>query len=58
MNILKSWTKNALFGWFGLQFQKTIVILQVSALEFVFLQSLAQKMKILKLRTFKAFEFV
>ena len=44
-------TKNALFGCFGQQFRKTIAIFATRALEFVLLQSLVQKIKILKFGT-------
>ena len=36
-------TKNALFGCFGQQFWKIIVIFEISSLEFVFLQSVITK---------------
>ena len=42
IKILKSSTKNALFGCFGPQFRKTILILETGALEFVLLLSLVQ----------------
>ena len=41
--IFKFGTKNALFECFGQQFWKTIVIFEISILEFVLLQSLMQK---------------
>ena len=40
-----------MLGYFGQQFWKTIVIFEVSALEFVLLQSLVQKLKSLNLGT-------
>ena len=46
--ILKVRIKNTLFGCFGQQFSKTIFIFQSNALEFSLLQSLVQKIKILK----------
>ena len=51
IRILKFGTKNALFECFGQQFRKIIVIFAVSVLEFASLQSLMQKIKILKLGT-------
>ena len=43
--ILKFGTKNTLFGCFGQQFWKTIVIFENSTLEFDLLQSFVQKKK-------------
>ena len=51
IRIFKFGTKNALFGCFGQQFQKTIVIFEISALQFTLLQSLMQKIKALKFGT-------
>ena len=48
ITILKVRTKSTLFGCFGQQFSKTIFIFQSNALEFSLLQSLVQKIKILK----------
>ena len=45
--IPKFGTKKVLFGSFGQQFRKTIVLFATSALEFALLQSLVQKIKIL-----------
>ena len=42
-------SKNALFGCFGQQIGKTIVMFKISTLEFVLLQKLAQKKKSLNL---------
>ena len=49
--ILKFGTKNALFGYFGLRFWKTVVISEVSTLEFALLQSFLKKNKNLKFGT-------
>ena len=43
IRILKFGTKNALFGCFGQQFCKTIIIYEINSLEFALLQRLAQK---------------
>ena len=43
LKIGKSRTKNALFGCFGQEFWKIIVIFEISTLGFVLLQSLVQK---------------
>ena len=48
ITILKVRTKSTLFGCFGQQFSKSIFIFQSNALEFSLLQSLVQKIKILK----------
>ena len=45
IRIVKFGTKNELFGCFGLQFQKTIVIFEITALQFALLQGLVQKHK-------------
>ena len=37
MKLLKSMTKNVLFGCFGQQFRKTIVIFEISAFQFALL---------------------
>ena len=37
------------FGIFWLEFQKTIVVFEISTLEFVYLQNLARKQKCLNL---------
>ena len=47
--ILKHGTKNVLFRCFTQQFWKTIVIFEITALEFALLQSLLQKKKSLNL---------
>ena len=44
MKMPKFWTKNALFGYFGLEFQKTIVIFEISTLEFAKIESLTYTM--------------
>ena len=51
IRILEFGTRNALFGYFGQQFRKTIAIFAIIAREFALLQSLVQKIKILKLGT-------
>ena len=51
IRILKFGTKNVLFGCSGQQFWETIFIFEISGLEFALLQSLAQKIKILKVGT-------
>ena len=48
VRILKFGTKKALLKYFGQQFWKTIVIFEISTLEFALLQSFVQKIKILK----------
>ena len=45
--IPKFGTKKVLFGSFGQQFRKTMVLFATSALEFALLQSLVQNIKIL-----------
>ena len=42
-------TKSPYFGIFRLEFKKTIVIFEVSALEFVYLQNFVKKQKCLNL---------
>ena len=54
IKILKFGTKIVSFGCRRSQFQKTIVIFWISAPEFALLQSLVQKIKILKFETKKA----
>ena len=51
IRITKFGTKNALFGCFGQQFRKTIVIHAISTLEFALVQSLVQKIKTPKSET-------
>ena len=51
IRIFKFGVKNALFGCFGQQFWKTIVIFEISTLEFALLQSFEQRIKILKFGT-------
>ena len=46
--ILQFGTKNALLGWFGQEFWKTMVTFVISVFEFAILQSLAQKIRIFK----------
>ena len=48
IRIRKFGIKNASFGCFGQQFRKHIFTFAISVLEFVFLQCLVQKIKILK----------
>ena len=45
----KFWIKNAFLGIFGLEFQKTIVIFEISTLEFVRFQNFVKKWKCLNL---------
>ena len=47
IRIFKFGTKNALFGCFGQQFWKAVVIFEISTLQFPLLQSLVQKIEIL-----------
>ena len=49
LKILKLWTKIISFGCFELQFSKAIVTFEISAFEFIKLQSYVQKLKFLKL---------
>ena len=51
IRILKFGNKNALFGCFGQQLWKTIVIFEIRGLQFALWQSLVQKTKILKFGT-------
>ena len=51
IRILKLGTKNALFGCFGQLLRESIVIFATSALEFVLLESLVRKIKMLKFGT-------
>ena len=51
IRILKFGNKNALFGCFGQQFWKTIVIFEISTLEFSLLESFVQKKKSIKFGT-------
>ena len=43
MKIPKLGTKKALFGYFGMEFEKNIAIFEISVLEFVLPQNLGQK---------------
>ena len=45
IKILKFGTKIALIGYFGLEFQKTSVVFEISILEFLKMQSFIQKQK-------------
>ena len=48
VKIFKFWTKYALFGFFGKQFLKTIVIFEISALGICLIRKFGAKIKILK----------
>ena len=47
--MLKFGTKNALLGIFGQEFQKTIVIFEISTLKFVYPQNYTKKQECLNL---------
>ena len=49
MKILKFGTKTVLIVYFGLEFQKTTVVLKISILEYVNMHSFIQKQKNFKL---------
>ena len=49
MKILKFETKVTLIGHFGLKFQKTNVVFEITILEFIYIQSFIQKQKTLNL---------